>query len=173
MADLKAQYEHLATEKAFYYGKLREIELMCREGQGKVEQSTKDAILAILYKTEFFNEEDVVVPEDAAATDAGAAAGPGAGTSMEGSTGPVSPTSRISSPIATTRKQAATLNTTSSPVGGEHDVKSPQNYPEHDDEDAGEDVGAEVGEEDMAAEETLGHEDGHEGAIDGEEEGGN
>lgn len=72
-AELQATVEGLEKERNFYFGKLREIEVLC-QGDDEAHSSIKefkDAVLKILYQT----DEDFQAPEEgagAAAADGGA-----------------------------------------------------------------------------------------------------
>lgn len=61
VADLKTTVDGLEKERDFYYGKLRDIEVLCQECEQKHGKSqVVDQILEILYAT----EEGFSVPED-------------------------------------------------------------------------------------------------------------
>lgn len=58
MGTLQATCEGLEKERNFYFGKLREIEILCQSEDAAVDtQAMKDAVLAILYATDEGDEE--------------------------------------------------------------------------------------------------------------------
>jgi RP/EB family microtubule-associated protein len=56
MAKLKATIEGLEKERNFYFGKLRTIEVLCQQDEGK-DQDTKGKVLQVLYSTEEVDEK--------------------------------------------------------------------------------------------------------------------
>jgi len=68
LAKLRTTIEGLEKERNFYFGKLRQIEVLCQQDEAK-EPETKALVLKILYQTD--NDEDFQAPaaeEGAAAT---------------------------------------------------------------------------------------------------------
>jgi RP/EB family microtubule-associated protein len=62
MSEMKLTVDSLERERDFYYGKLREIEVLCQSAQGEGEEKSTlvEKILDILYAT----EEGFAVPDD-------------------------------------------------------------------------------------------------------------
>lgn len=60
MNEMKLTVDSLERERDFYYGKLREIEVLCQGTEPEEKQALIDKILDILYAT----EEGFAVPDD-------------------------------------------------------------------------------------------------------------
>jgi RP/EB family microtubule-associated protein len=65
LTKLKATIEGLEKERNFYFGKLRQIEVLCQQDEQK-EAETKQKVLKILYATD--NDEEFAPPEDPSGT---------------------------------------------------------------------------------------------------------
>ena len=66
MNEMKLTVDSLERERDFYYGKLREIEVLCQGTENEEKSVLVDKILDILYAT----EEGFAVPEDSPGEDA-------------------------------------------------------------------------------------------------------
>jgi len=64
MGEMKLTVDSLERERDFYYGKLREIEVMCQGTENEEKSNLIDKILDILYAT----EEGFAVPDDSPET---------------------------------------------------------------------------------------------------------
>lgn len=61
MNEMRLTVDSLERERDFYYGKLREIEVLCQQQPEEEKNPTIDQILDILYAT----EEGFAVPDEA------------------------------------------------------------------------------------------------------------
>ncbi|KAI1302360.1 Microtubule-associated protein RP/EB family member 3 [Halotydeus destructor] len=60
MSEMKLTVDSLERERDFYYGKLREIEVMCQNGEAEEKAALLEKILDVLYAT----EEGFAVPDE-------------------------------------------------------------------------------------------------------------